>query len=572
MTITDAPSAAPSPAELDADLAELRAGSARWAALSLVERARLLVDACTATGRVAREWADAAATAKGVDPGSSLAGEEWLTGPYGTLDALDAYATSLIGLARHGTTLTGARFVRAPGGRIAVRVLPEGLQQWVLFHGFQADVWMRPGTTEADVRAAAGLGARTPGQDGGVALILGAGNITSIGPLDLLYELVAHNRAGLLKLNPTFDALLPVYRAAFAPLVELGVARIVTGDGAVGAYLTQHDGVDKVHITGSAATHDRIVWGDGEEAARRRAAGEPRLAKPITSELGGVAPVIVVPGRWSRADLRYQAQHVATMRLHNAGHNCIAAQDLVVSGDWEQKDAFLAELRAVLREIAPRAPWYPGSAAKVAAARADHAGALELGDRLLVDAAAGSGDELFRTEYFAPVLGVTELPGTGLDFLRRAVAFANDELEGTLGANVLIAPAERRALGSAFGDAIAELRYGTIAVNAWTGVGFGFARGVWGGFPGHTLEDVGSGIGVVHNAHLLADPERMVVTGPFRPFPRSIAGGELALFPTPPWFVTNRGALETARRLTAYAAAPSWGRLLRTLLAAFRRP
>jgi len=179
-------------------------------------------------------------------------------------------------------------------------------------------------------------------------------------------------------------------------------------------------------------------------------------------------------------------------------------------------------------------------------------------------------DALERAEVFAPALAWTELPGDGADFLRAAIAHANTHLLGTLGANVIVRPGDRRAMGPAFGQAIAELRYGTIGINAWTGVGFLLSRGVWGAYPGHTLEDVGSGIGVVHNAHLLAGTERMVVEGPFRPFPRSILHGEPSLFPTPPWFVTRRTALETARRFTAYAAAPGWGRLLATLVAAFR--
>src|SRR5690606_35802773 len=142
--------------------------------------------------------------------------------------------------------------------------------------------------------------------------------------------------------------------------------------------------------------------------------------------------------------------------------------------------------------------------------------------RLIVEVDAGSDDALFRTECFAPILGVTELPGAGADFLRAAVAFSNDRLEGTLGANVIVRPRERRAMGDAFSEALVDLRYGTIAINAWTGVGFMLARGVWGGYPGHTLDDVGSGIGVVHNAHLIAAPERMVLTGAFAEFPRSL--------------------------------------------------
>ncbi|HWK21119.1 MAG TPA: aldehyde dehydrogenase family protein, partial [Microbacteriaceae bacterium] len=354
------------------------------------------------------------------------------------------------------------------------------------------------------------------------------------------------------------------------PLIELGVARIISGDGAVGAALAAHEGIDAVHITGSAATHDRIVWGEGAEAEQRRSVQKPLLAKPITSELGGVSPVIVVPGRWSRADIAYQAEHAATMRLHNAGHNCIAAQTLIVSRDWPQREEFLVAVRTVFDRLAPRPPWYPGSAETMTAVRAGHPQAEEHAGRLIVEVDAAAEDPLFTAECFAPILAVTELPGTGADFLRGAIAFSNDRLAGTLGANVIVRPRDRRAMGAAFDDAIAGLRYGTIAINAWTGVGFMLSRGVWGAYPGNTLDVVGSGIGVVHNAHLIASPERMVVRGPFAPFPRSWLRGECSLLPKPPWFVTSRSALATARRLTEYAAHPTWARILATLVVAFR--
>jgi len=277
-----------------------------------------------------------------------------------------------------------------------------------------------------------------------------------------------------------------------------------------------------------------------------------------------------VPGEWSARDLRFQAEHVVTMRLHNAGHNCIAAQELVISADWPQRAAFLDEIRRVLDELPPRAPWYPGSERKLEQAEASHPGAESHNGRMLAEVPADGEDELCDVEYFGPVLGWTELPGTGTEFLRQAVDFANDRLFGTLGANVLIAPRDRRAMGAAFDALLAELRYGTIAVNAWTAVGFLFAHAPWGGFPGHTLADVGSGIGVVHNAHLLADTERAVVTGPFRPFPGSIAGGEWSLFPKPPWFLTARTGLATGRLLTEYGKRPSWARIVPTLLSAFK--
>ena len=589
--------APPDSAVLDAAIAELREGAARWAALDAGARSRLLLDVRDAMSATAREWADEAAKAKGLDPDDAYAAEEWMSGPYASISMADAYAASLDGLARRGTTLAGARFRSAPGGRVAVRVLPESLQQRVLFNGFRADVWIKPGVTAEQVRERAGLDAkasrlgsasRSPapaGSDasprsagsatdatkgGGVGLVLGAGNISSIGPADVLYELVADNRASLLKLNPTFASLLPVYERALAPLIAFGVVRIVNGDGAVGAYLAEHGGIDKIHITGSGLTHDAIVWGVGEEAGRRRAADDPRLTKPITSELGGVSPVIVVPGEWTAKDLRFQAEHVVTMRLHNAGHNCIAAQALVLSADWPQKDAFLDEIRRVLDELPARKPWYPGGERKLAQAEASHPAAEAHNGRLLAAVSADGADELCDVEYFGPVLGWTELPGRGADYLRRAVDFANERLFGTLGANVLIAPRERRAMGPVFEAILADLRYGTIGVNAWTAVGFLFPHAPWGGFPGHTLADVGSGIGVVHNAHLLADTERTIVTGPFRAFPASIAGGEASLFPKPPWFLTHRSGLAVGRLLADYAAKPGWGRIVPTLLAAFR--
>lgn len=67
-------------------------------------------------------------------------------------------------------------------------------------------------------------------------------------------------------------------------------------------------------MTGSAATQDAIVFGTGTEGTGRKKAGTPLLDKPATSELGGVSPTIVLPGGWSEADLRYQAEQIAPPR------------------------------------------------------------------------------------------------------------------------------------------------------------------------------------------------------------------------------------------------------------------
>lgn len=562
-------------ARLDSAIADLQTGSRTWTALTLSQRVTLLRAVRTSVAATAEDWANTAAASKGLDGRHPLRGEEWLSGPYSVLGALDAYIETLSRLAAGTNPLEGITIDRAPGGRTRVHAFPlTGIDKFLL-SGYTGEVWLEPGVTPNAARAAAGLAQRTPTVSGGVGLVLGAGNITSIPVLDVLYELLAHNRTALLKVNPTQDALVPVYKRAFAPLIEPGLVRIVRGGPEIGAYLTGHPDLAHVHITGSAATFDAIVWGTGAAAKRRRRENRPQLKKPITAELGGVSPIIIVPGDWSDADLTYHAEHVATMRLQNSGHNCIAGQVVILSSDWAQADAFRAALRRAYANAPERPIWYPGSPTRMHRAADDYPDALVLGDRVLVEI---DGDDdptaLQNTEYFAPVLGVVSVAGTGQEFLDAAVSYANDQLQGTLGANLLIAPSTERALGSGFERAIAKLRYGSIAINGWTAFGFITPTMTWGAFPGNTIDDVGSGIGVVHNALLLDDVERSVIRGPFRPLPRSLpvlnGGGRLTILPKPPWFVSSRTGAAVSEGLTRFRANGGALGLVKTLTKALR--
>jgi aldehyde dehydrogenase (NAD(P)+) len=560
-------------ARFDADLSALAQGATVWSSTPLAQRARLLRDVHAAISAQSDAWAHTAAKIKGLDAASPLVGEEWTSGPYATLSGVAALAESIEALAAGRSPIQDLTLGSAPGDRVTVPVLPRNSYEALLLHGFHAEVWLMPGVNGARARGEAGLGELTPTMSGGVGLVLGAGNITSIPPLDVLYEIVAHNRSVLLKLNPIMQAMMPVYQTAMKPLIDAGMLRVVQGGGAEGSYLAHHSGVSHVHITGSAATHDVVVWGPGAEGAARKKAGTPVLQKPITSELGGVSPIILVPSVWTKRDLRYQAEHVATQRLHNGGYNCIAGQIVVLSADWPQKAAFLEELRSALERSPQRSAWYPGSDGRVADAAACYPSAQKLanGTRLLVDIRADEdASYIEKTEAFSPVLGVIELPGTGKAYLDAAVKTVNEDFLGTLGANLLIDPKERRRLGLGFDEAVAAMRYGTIAINTWTGFGFLSASASWGAFPGHTLDNVQSGIGVVHNAYLLDHTERTVVTGPFRPFPRSAVHGEFALFPKPPWFVTARSAAKTGELLTRFAQKPGWLKMPGIFISAFR--
>ncbi|MGZ0712038.1 aldehyde dehydrogenase family protein (plasmid) [Coraliomargarita sp. W4R53] len=563
---------------LDESIETLETGAQVWIHLTIGQRATLMERLHASVSAVAQEWADTAATSKDLEPGHPLRGEEWLSGPYAALTAFDTYRATLRALASGKSPLSSVKMDAAPGGRTRAHVFPQHPIDSLLLSGYTGEVWFEPGVSAREARDEAGLAQLTPSASGGVGLVLGAGNITSIPVLDVIYELLAHNRVALLKVNPTQDALVPVFERALAPLIEPGFLKIIRGDGAVGAYLTSHPRISHVHITGAATTFDAIVWGKPGAAAtkKRRSENKPQLTKPITSELGGVSPIIVVPGVWTAADLAFQAEHITTMRLQNSGHNCIAGQVVIMSGDWPQREAFLQALSKAYDAAPRRSSWYPRSGEKLESAASAYPNAnwCAGGTRALIEIGADEdASTLETTEYFAPVLGVVTLPGNGQEFLDAAVSHANEKLVGTLGANVIIDPVTLAALGDNFENSMADLRYGTVAINAWTALGFLTSTLSWGGFPGATLDNVESGIGIVHNALLLDRVERSVVRGPFRPFPRSVAAlvklGTFSVLPKPPWFVTSRTGAAVSEGLTRFRIDGNWFGLTKTLLRAF---
>ncbi len=559
-------------AAIDTALTDLKDGEQTWGSLTLTERGSILARVRDLTVSHAEEWVTAATGIKGLDPTSQLVGEEWLSGPYALAGGTARLIHTLASLADRKSPLADATFGSAPGERTTVQVFPLDIFDSLLLSGFRADVWLSPGVDAASAERNAGLAQLDPTRTNGIGVVLGAGNIMSIAPLDTLYELIANNRVVALKLNPITDPMLPVFAKILAPLIDVGAVRLLTGGADVGTYLVGHADVDHVHMTGSSITHDAIVFGPGQAGARRKELNDPILTKPMTSELGGVSPTIVLPGEWSSADIAYQAEHIATQRLHNNGYNCIASQVVVMSSAWKQRDEFVAALRNALDRAPARRAYYPGSDSRVNGALASYPNAdrLSSGRVLIHDLDPGDEAALLTTEYFAPVLGIVELPCDGQQFFAEAVKTVNDRFIGTLGINIVAHPTTIKEMSLSFEYILADLRYGTVAVNAWTGLGFLTAAATWGAFPGHTIDDVQSGIGVVHNALLIDQVERTVVRGPFRPSPRSLINGEGSISPKPPWFVTNRTAAKTGKLLTAFAGSPSWMKLPAIFVSALR--
>lgn len=564
MTAAAEPDPTP-PVILEAALARVRAGAPALARLPPAGKAALARRMRDGMARVAGASARAASRAKGIPEGAPLEGEEWISGPFVTLRLLRQVIESLTALTRGGLPPIGPVQRRADG-RFEVQVFPETVRDRLLFPGIRAAVRLRPGASPED-RARF---YQAPDHAGRVCLILGAGNINSIPTTDVVTKLFNEGKACVLKLSPVNGYLGPFLEEAFADAIAAGFLAVAQGGPAEGAWLARHASVDEVHITGSDRTHDLLVWGPpGPERSARVARGEPLLGKEVTSELGNVSPVLVVPGPWTEAELAWQAESVAGMVTHNASFNCNAAKMLVTPRGWSRRRELLDRIFGHLRATPARAAWYPGAEGRyrqLTAGRAEllrtEAGPGALPWTLLPGLDAGdAGERAFRDEPFCSIL--SEVPVGSDDpvaFLEQAVDFCNRRLWGTLNATVLFPSALESdpAVAPALEAAIDRLRYGTVAVNLWPGFSFALGSTPWGAYPGAPLEDVQSGRGFVHDSRMLHGVEKCVVRGPARGVVKH------------PWFPSYRTLGQLGPRLAALEATDSWTRLPAVLAAGVR--
>ncbi|MED5463934.1 MAG: aldehyde dehydrogenase family protein, partial [Myxococcota bacterium] len=398
--------------------------------------------------------------------------------------------------------------------------------------------------------------------DGKVALVLGAGNVASIGPMDCLHKLFVEDEVVLLKTNPVNAYLGPYIEEAFAPLIRENVLCVVHGGAELGAHLTHHDSIDTIHITGSDKTHDSIVWGAPNEQASRKEEGRPNLQKDISSELGCVTPVLVVPGPWSNAELEYQAEHIAGMVSNNGSFNCNAAKVIVMAKDWELKEEFRRRFHRALSKVPARKAYYPGAHERYKAFMDAYPNAFPVSEAgaeivpwtIIPEVPPQPGEFALTNEAFCGVVAEVNIDAADApEFLEKAVPFANTSVWGNLSCMMLVHPETQKLHAALVEEAIANLRYGGIGINCWAGLIYGLCVTTWGAYPGNSLEDIRSGRGTVHNTYLFDYPEKSVVRAPF------------VIRPKPVWAAGHRKLPEVAKRLTEFEADPSLVKLSRII-------
>jgi len=545
--------------KLDELIARVKDGSRAFVRLTVRARIRLVDEMRESYRLIAEESVAAACEAKGIDPTSPVAGEEWLAGPVIVLRNLRLVQEALKGIGREGVPRIDRSWIRKlPDGRLAIQVYPSNALDATLLAKHTAEVYLEPAITEENLREHQASFYRNP-HDGELCVVLGAGNVNSIPPTDVAYKMFVEGKACILKMNPVNAYLGPFLERAFRAATEKGFFAVVYGGAEVGEYLVNHRLVDEVHITGSDKTHDIMVWGPpGPEREARKRRNEPLLKKRITSELGNITPVIVVPGPYEQDELRFQAANVAGMVTNNASFNCTSAKLLVTPRSWPGRPRFIEAIDKSLMKAAPRKAYYPGAEqrwkrfteGRKALRLVGNPKPGELPYAFITDVdPERSEDPIYRDEPWCSILSETGLPGGDpVSFLAEAVRFINEKVWGTLCATIIVHPRTLKepAVQQALEKAIDELKYGTIALNTWASAVFAVGSCPWGAYPNASLQDIQSGRGWVHNSLMLEGVQKCVMRAPLKSFPIA------------PWFPGHRTLLQVARRLVDFEMDPSW--------------
>jgi hypothetical protein len=106
-----------------------------------------------------------------------------------------------------------------------------------------------------------------------------------------------------------------------------------------------------------------------------------------------------------------------------------------------------------------------------------------------------------------------------VEFIRKAVEFANERLWGNLLASIVVHPAslKDKTVAAAVDQAIADLRYGSVVINHWGVLAYYMKITPGGAYPGNEVYDIQSGIGFVNNPLMFDRVQKSVIYSDFAP-------------------------------------------------------
>jgi hypothetical protein len=553
---------------MDRALEELSAHSQEWVDLPLKERIAIAEQVHNDSPKVWERWVDYAVAAKGIAERRTGNDMEWIE--IATINRIHTTVLRVLGeIEQYGKPKVPGGYRVLSNGQVAARVYPESLAHQLAFRGVEMDVWLSPGVSLDEANSNQALAYHQSSRMGKVALVLGAGNASSLPSSDTFHKLFHDLRVVALKMNPVNAYLGPLLEEAYSALIDKGFLRIVYGGAEEGNYLVHHDRVDEVHMTGSDRTFEAIVFGSGEDGDQRKSTVTPVVDKPVEGELGCITPWVVVPGEWSESDIQEQAAKMAFWMMRHEGYLCFAPRLVILHQEWPLREAFFKALGDSLAVVEPIKAYYPGSAETQQVFVEAHPEAIEIGGSsdghvpwtLIPNLDYTATDDIcFRRESFSGMCGEVSIEASSVpEFMNKAVEFLNNTVWGTLSATLVVSEGSLAdpTTGPAVEQAIADLRYGTVALNGPGTWGIYTMIAPWGAYPGSDIGDIQSGNSFVANFLMLHQPQKTVVRAPFsvRPYPflgtsknLHVFSKKLAMFEMKPTFSGLPGLFWSAIR------------------------
>src|SRR5260370_18590387 len=134
---------------LAATIDRVKSASTRFARLGIPERIQLLRQMRQGYRAIAEESVLAACRAKGINPDSSIAGEEWMSGPWIVIRNLRLLDAALQAVHREGAPRIARSWIKSlPDGRLAINVFPSSALDSILLPKYSVEVHRQPRLTE----------------------------------------------------------------------------------------------------------------------------------------------------------------------------------------------------------------------------------------------------------------------------------------------------------------------------------------------------------------------------------------------------------------------------------------
>jgi acyl-CoA reductase-like NAD-dependent aldehyde dehydrogenase len=554
--------------EIDTALQMLSIHSQEWVDLSIDDRIAIVKSIHNNFPKIWDRWVDYSVKAKGIANRKTGNDMDWFA--LATISRIHTVVLrSLEEIKKLGKPKVPGGYSLLPNGQVAARVFPDSLFHSLAFQGTTVDVLLEVGVNNAEANNKQAQVYRESERIGKVALVLGAGNASQLPVSDTFHKLFHDLCVVILKMNPVNSYVGPLLEECYQPLIDKGFLRIVYGGTEEGSYLVHHNSVDEIHMTGSDKTFETIVFGSGEEGQQRKLEGRPILNKQIHGELGCITPWVIVPGNWKTRDVFEQAAKVAFWMMYLDGYLCFAPRILVMHKGWSHRELFIKALIEALSKVETISAYYPGSAATQKEFIIAHPEAVQIGGHIEdhipwtvipnLDPSA-TNDICFRRESFSGLCGEVAIDAPSIPkFIDQAVGFLNTTVWGTLSATLVIndESLEDPAISDTVDQAITDLRYGTVALNAPGTWGMQTMMAPWGAYRGSKITDIQSGLGWVANFLMLYRPEKTIVKSPFRtqPYPFLGTAKKLDIF---------------GKNMTEFEMNPSFGKLLRLFWSAIK--